>query len=357
MPPAANLRSVAKIAGVSHVTVSRVLKNERWVKECTRERVLEAVRLAGYRPNPLVSAAMAQRRSPDRLACSTVIAYLNCYNDQELWRSSPSQSRFLNGARTRAEELGFSVEEFHLFDRGMNPRRIQRMLESRGIAGLIVGSFRSAHAHLSLDWDRFAAVAQAFTLTRPALHRAANHYFKSMEAALRALRRLGYRRIGLAISSEVDTRCQHAYSAAMAVYQRNIADADAIPVLNSGLKDAAILRRWHGRWRPQVIVTPHLCAIDTLAAIGLSVPGDIALAHTDWHPNYVQWAGVDHCVETAGRAATDLLVTQLFTNQRGLPAAAISMLTEGVWVDGPSAPRIDVPAPLPRLPRSVMVSD
>ncbi len=357
MSPVTNLRTLAEMAGVSHVTVSRALKNERWVSESTRQRIMEVVRRTGYRPNPLVSAAMAQRRSATRLACSTTIAYLNCHTNHALWRSSPSQSRFFEGARARAEELGFALEEFRLCERGMTPKRMERVLKSRAIAGLIVGSFQCAHAHLSLDWNLFAPVAQGFSLVKPLLSRAANHYMQSMEVGLRALRRLGYRRIGLAISAEIEARCQHGFSAGLAIYHQQTAAADIIPMLNSDLKDPEVLKRWYAKYRPQAILTPHLTALESLEEIGLRVPADVALAHTDWHPTYEGWAGINHRVENAGRAATDVVVSQLFTNQRGLPSAPITVLTRGEWVSGASVRKIDVPAPLPRLARSVTVKE
>lgn len=47
----ANIRDVAKLAGVSISTVSRTLSNRVFVEEATRQKVLEAVRQLNYRPN------------------------------------------------------------------------------------------------------------------------------------------------------------------------------------------------------------------------------------------------------------------------------------------------------------------
>ena len=49
----ATIREVARIAGVSHATVSHVLNNTRFVAEETRERVLAAMDELNYRPNAL----------------------------------------------------------------------------------------------------------------------------------------------------------------------------------------------------------------------------------------------------------------------------------------------------------------
>jgi DNA-binding LacI/PurR family transcriptional regulator len=57
-----NIRQVASIAGVSHMTVSRVLNDHPNIKPDTRRRVLEAIEELDYRPN-LVARALATQRS------------------------------------------------------------------------------------------------------------------------------------------------------------------------------------------------------------------------------------------------------------------------------------------------------
>ena len=49
----ANMKDIAKIAGVSLGTVSHVLNNSAPVREPIRKRVLEAVQVAGYQPSQL----------------------------------------------------------------------------------------------------------------------------------------------------------------------------------------------------------------------------------------------------------------------------------------------------------------
>ena len=56
------MADVAKAAGVSHQTVSRVLNQHPSVRAATRERVLEAVRQLNYRPNAM-ARGLAGRRS------------------------------------------------------------------------------------------------------------------------------------------------------------------------------------------------------------------------------------------------------------------------------------------------------
>ncbi|MGN6741930.1 MAG: LacI family DNA-binding transcriptional regulator, partial [Amnibacterium sp.] len=57
-----NIFDVAAAAGVSHQTVSRVLKGDPTVRPQTRERIEEAVARLGYRPNA-AARALASRRT------------------------------------------------------------------------------------------------------------------------------------------------------------------------------------------------------------------------------------------------------------------------------------------------------
>jgi Transcriptional regulators len=58
----ANIKQVAKLAGVSTSTVSRTLSNKIPVGDATRERVLTAVRKLGYRPN-MMAKGLKEGRS------------------------------------------------------------------------------------------------------------------------------------------------------------------------------------------------------------------------------------------------------------------------------------------------------
>lgn len=57
----AGMTDVARLAGVSHQTVSRVLNSHPSVRPTTRERVLEAMRELDYRPNRLARALVTAR--------------------------------------------------------------------------------------------------------------------------------------------------------------------------------------------------------------------------------------------------------------------------------------------------------
>src|SRR3954449_2378632 len=60
-PRAVVMADVARLAGVSQQTVSRVLNDSPHVRPATRERVLDAIGKLGYRPNRVARALVTGR--------------------------------------------------------------------------------------------------------------------------------------------------------------------------------------------------------------------------------------------------------------------------------------------------------
>ena len=55
------MADVARLAGVSHQTVSRVVNGQTNLRPATRDRVLEAIRQLGYRPNTAARSLVSGR--------------------------------------------------------------------------------------------------------------------------------------------------------------------------------------------------------------------------------------------------------------------------------------------------------
>ncbi|MET7392904.1 LacI family DNA-binding transcriptional regulator [Dactylosporangium sp. NPDC005572] len=70
---AAVIGDVARLAGVSHQTVSRVLNDHRAVSGPTRERVLAAIRELGYRPNAMARGLVRGSRVIGVVASDTIL--------------------------------------------------------------------------------------------------------------------------------------------------------------------------------------------------------------------------------------------------------------------------------------------
>ena len=56
-----SIRKVSKVAGVSVATVSRTMSHPDRVRKETREKVLEAIKAVGYRPNMMARNFRAKK--------------------------------------------------------------------------------------------------------------------------------------------------------------------------------------------------------------------------------------------------------------------------------------------------------
>jgi DNA-binding LacI/PurR family transcriptional regulator len=118
------IRDVARTAGVSTQTVSRVLNNRSDVSTETRTRVQEVIASMGYSPN-----VFARNLSRGRSNTLGVIGYGLVYY---------GSSSVLTGIESKANELGFSLT-LSLIDR-VEPSRVDRILYdflSRRVEGII----------------------------------------------------------------------------------------------------------------------------------------------------------------------------------------------------------------------------
>ncbi len=107
MATRANLKDIARAAGVSHMTVSRVVRGERSVAPSTAATVRRFIRQLGYRPDPALSALAAyrtRRRSP---AAGHVLAFLEA-------EATPYVARVRHGAREEAGRFGYTLHRFPL---------------------------------------------------------------------------------------------------------------------------------------------------------------------------------------------------------------------------------------------------
>ncbi|MFW6724055.1 LacI family DNA-binding transcriptional regulator [Streptomyces sp. MAR4 CNY-716] len=132
---APTMRDVANRAGVSTMTVSRVLKRDTRVSEDTRRRVLTAVDDLGYRLN-------ATARSL-RLGGSGMIGLIvtNLAN--------PFYSRLALGVQEVASEHGLSMLLSNTGEQLDRERGLVEDLASRQVAGMIVVPAGGSHSHLT----------------------------------------------------------------------------------------------------------------------------------------------------------------------------------------------------------------
>lgn len=126
-PPhrAAVMSDVARLAGVSHQTVSRVLNNHPSVREETRERVLQAVRQLNYRPNALARGLAARRSRVIGVVSFDTILY------------GPAATLLGVERAARRSDHGISIVTLEKLDRAGVSDAVDRLAE-QSVAGVVI---------------------------------------------------------------------------------------------------------------------------------------------------------------------------------------------------------------------------
>ena len=105
-------RQIAKATGLAVATVSYALRNDPKIPAETIARVRATADKMGYRPNPRVAALMAHIRRARPVATGERIGFI--------WLARPGPYLGTHrGAKQRAEQLGYELEDFALSDRGL----------------------------------------------------------------------------------------------------------------------------------------------------------------------------------------------------------------------------------------------
>jgi LacI family transcriptional regulator len=338
-------RDIARAAGLAQSTVSRALRNEADISSKTCQRVQALARSMGYKPNPLVSAFMSLQRSAKAPRQRHVLAYVTTDSSRDAWRSIQTYTDFYEGAAERAASYGFELQEFWLREPRMTGSRMTEILYTRGIKGVLVAPLRSdaggsaaGRGHLSLDWRRFSAATIGYTMMRPIIDRAVTNHLHGIRVTLRQLKRLGYRRPGLALHGIHDARVDHIWSTAFGNYLFSQRPASRVPPFLPSTPQftAEHFLRWFKQYQPDVVIAGSWRIFPWIQQAGIRVPEDIGYAMLDLVPkaSFPAAAGINGNNRAVAAAAIDLIVGQLNRNQTGLPECPKLTLIDGKWTDG-----------------------
>ncbi len=328
------MKTIAAEAGVSVMTVSLALRNHPRISPATRERIQEVAGRLGYRSNPMVASLMTHIRSSRPVTYQANLGFIA--DNLKSVMSLPMFQNAYKGILKRGEELGFLVDVVSLDEHGQRGGRLEQVLESRNIQGVILAPLRRAGTLEGLDCSQWSAAALGNSVLSPRFHRVTHHQFHAMQLIIDNLTRLGYRRIGLAIEQEVDDKVDRNWSSCLAGHQLRIPARERVPVLLAPLGKA--LLPWLKKHQPDVVVGHEGLHVH-LRKMGVRIPEDVSFACLSATSTRNQnFAGLNQNWHMVGAAAVDSVVAQIYRNERGIPENPKTIMLEGSWVDGATAP-------------------
>ncbi|HSH94713.1 MAG TPA: LacI family DNA-binding transcriptional regulator [Roseimicrobium sp.] len=330
-----SMQDIADAAGVSRMAVSYALRNNPKVPATTREHIKKIAEGLGYRPDPLIqrlSVHLANARRSPHAGC---IGYITSDLTKRAWHWIPAYRTAFNAVVARAEQLGYRTEEFWLGEAGMTAAKLSRILVHRGIAGIIIAPVPGGSKPPRLKWADFASVALGYSMRAPAVHRVVNHQLHTGLEAIRQLQSLGYQRIGLCVSRDQNDRVDNAWMHALLFHHSRVSVSRRVaPHVPDELTREGILR-WVAEARPDCLLVQDQGVRGYLLDAGYRVPADMGVVMLDLNAEKEpDFAGMNQLHGKIGAACADLLVAQIHRNEKGLPAAPLTVMIDGEWVPG-----------------------
>ncbi len=303
------LEQVAKLAGVSRSTVSRVINDQPNVRPETRERVWQAVRESGYRPHAVARSLVTNR--------TQIIGMVIPESVRTLF-TDPFFPLFLRGATEACNAHQYQMMLSLFTSHSDHQELYQRVVRNGYLDGVIVASASTDDPLIpNLLRDRVPLVS----VGRYADERV--HYVDVDNAggarmAVEHLIRLGHRRIGT-----ITGRLDMTHGQDRLTGYKDALQAHGIPIEEDLIAEGDYTESGGMVAMRQLLEaspTAAFIASDTMAigalralhAVGLQVPQDVALVSFDDIPisGAVQppLTTVRQPIERLGRMAVDVLI-------------------------------------------------
>ena len=332
------IRSLARLLRISRTTVSEALRNQPRVSARTRERVQAAARAAGYRFNPLASSILSEIRRTHLSTFHGVLAAVSLEEPARPRFPGPFWLNLLRGAADRATELGFKLERFMVGQRGLSVHRLDTILRSRGIRGVLIMPAWRRPDFTQLSWTNYTGVYADYLIDLPALHSVCPDHPRAMMGATERLHGLGYRRPGLVVLEQESSRLQHRWVAAFLAYVHLHPELAVVPPLLLPEMTPEPFMRWFKKYRPDVVLGHRAEMISWMTACGARVPETHGFCCLNIHLNTVPCAGIDQQPYQVGVRSIDIVISQLHRNEYGIPEVPCNTTVPSRWVNGPTLP-------------------
>jgi len=339
-----SIKDVAKEAGVHYSTVSLALRGHSRIPEATRKRICEVAKRLGYERSEVARSLVSFRKgvNVEVKAAPAMVCITNQVSRARL-AERPYLREFFDGAKERAEAMGYGFEEVFLKDDVGEREAFAAWLDERRVCGVLLVAVEKPFDEELLDWSRYAVVKIDSRLTRPWATVVANDQQHAVRLAYRKLRELGYRRIGVAVGL-VDHESTHGlYAGGYMLEQHLDGESEFVPVLyleknSSEEGHSRQLVEWIGEHRVDAVLCTWSNTPELLAMSGVRVPEDVAFANLCLNEADPERAGVIQNHRRVGQKSAETLARYMKTSEGESRERPSLIYIEGTWQDGASAP-------------------
>ncbi len=334
-----NQRAIATSLGLSQAAVSMALRGSPSIPIATRQRVAEAARQIGYRPNPMVTTLMEHIRSGKEMVNQGSIAILiDAASKADGILRTEAYKLQLDGFHQRAQLRGYNTEIFYLRGKEISSEKLDRILYARGFAGIILAApSQQQQPSFQLRWERYAVASVSYAWINLPIDRASSNHRDNVRLAFEELEARGYERIGLALPTGALNPKDRNWLSGYIACQHGLPKSRQLPVFVGSVPEGSEekFRRWHGKWKPDAL----LCLLgEELAWLERLSPRKlIALACLN-RPAGSDFSGIEENNLLVGELTCDIVVNHIIHNERGLSEHPRLILAKGTWVEGKTLP-------------------
>lgn len=325
-------KDVAEALGLHVSTVSKALKGDPAVAATTRAQVRAMADELGFVPDPLLGALASYRKQLKPEAYHATIAWIYNHPRTVAMDEFAGYADYLTGAEVRAGELGYRIEPFWVGDAAGAVASLERILQARGIRGVIVAPQFSLEKGLALDWARYASVAIGYSLKAAGVDRVTNDHFATMTETVEHLQSLGYRRIGCHLWAVDNERMGHRARSAF----ESFSEQQRVRVKSYKRFDGAAFLRWVRHQALEAVICRGAEERMILEKAGFTVPDDIGLVGYALGEKEARLSGMYHNNRRIGASAVEWVSGKLQRGQWGLAECPHRLLVAGRWLQNGS---------------------
>lgn len=321
------MATIAQKAGVARSTVSKALRDDPTIPKQRCDEIKALAESLGYRPNPMVSALMAQLHHHRRRIDPHQIAWLDLWDEGV---TLPIMQPLLDGARRRAAELGYEMSVYRPIVEKINPVRLRQILGARSQWGIIIPPVPESHASYPLELRGLAAATIGTSLHSPVMHRVSPNHYQGAQIACRRLREKGFRRIALVLSPAYNERVERKWLGAYLEEQHGWPKEERVPTLLVAPEARREFDKWLAHYKPDAVLLAeqHIARWLDQAKPARLRPQSVWLHLESQSPGV--WH-IDYHTESIGAAATEQVIGQIHRNERGQPTLPHTLLLECSW--------------------------
>jgi DNA-binding LacI/PurR family transcriptional regulator len=266
-----------------------------------------------------------------------VLAFIAFGQGPDSWRKDAYVRGLEESARNRAESLGYQMQIFWAEDPRHQKGRLNRILQARGIQGVLLARQTTYHSMIPVDLTRFAVIGLSRSLDWTGMDFVTSNHFTACSRTFAECVARGYLRIGFVPDRNIEMRFNKRMLGAYLSSQAELASArhKKIPhhFFDRNRPEQLIL--WFQRHRPDVVITPHVLQVQSiLQQAGYESSVDFGLTSPSLLDEGPEFSGIRQPVRQIGSEAVDMLHAKILLAQWGSPNTQKSVVLDGDWNEG-----------------------